>query len=179
MTIGEASQIVAVITTAYPQHYKGMPEEKVTNLVKLWHMMLEDYAYEIASAALKAFITGDTKGFPPVPGQIIDYIARMTQPERMQPMEAWALVKKAASRSIYYADAEFKKLPEDIQKVVGSPVNLSAMAIMSSDDMSVQESHFLRNYEEEQRRREIDAKMPKSVRELLASTKEKMIGART
>lgn len=176
MTYGEASKLIMVITAAYPEHYKGMDAERVSALISLWSALLEDYPYAVVSAALRAFMASDTKGFPPVPGQIIDRIVKMTRPVQMAPMEAWALVRRAARNSIYNSEEEFAKLPEDVQKVVGSPVNLASMATMSPEAMSVQESHFIRQYEAEQKRRVEDAKMPQAVRDLLTSGKVLRIG---
>ena len=70
MTIPDTKKIIAVITAAYPAHYKGFNQSMIENLVAVWHEAFKEGDYEAVSTGLKRFIKVDDSGFPPVPGQI-------------------------------------------------------------------------------------------------------------
>jgi hypothetical protein len=89
----------------------------------------------------------DKKGFPPVIGQVKEYIRKLTAPEEMTEQEAWALVAKAIRNGTWGAKEEFEALPPQIQRIVGSPTQLSDWAKMDSDSVhSVVASNFQRSF---------------------------------
>ena len=96
-------KLLAVVTTAYPNHFKGYTAADIDNLVMAWDMVLEDYTYEQASNGLKVFMRSDTKGFPPSPGQVVDCILKVYKPPEsdLSADEAWYRVVKAVQNSNY------------------------------------------------------------------------------
>jgi hypothetical protein len=65
----------------------------------------------------------------------------------MTEQEAWGYVAKALSRSGYYAQEEFEKLPEQIQRVVGSANQLRDWAMVDNDTLqTVVASNFQRSF---------------------------------
>jgi len=168
MTNEEATKLVYILQAAYPQHYRDFDAGKTRNLVTVWRELLEDYTYEQAAAGLKAFMANDTKGFPPVAGQIIDYLHKGK--EQMSAIEAWGLVYKAIQNGTYGAEEEYAKLPPIIQKAIGNPANIREMAQMDVDAMSVEQSHFIRSYNAAVAREKEIAKIPQAVRDLIAGT---------
>lgn len=166
MTKEETWKLIIVLKSAYPKTYEKFGETEFENLCTALHMCLEDYTYEQASMGLKAFMINDTKGFPPVAGQIIDQIHKMhPQNQSMGALEAWALVYKAICNSTYNAESEFEKLPPLCQKAVGNPSNLREMASMDADTVkSVEQSHFIRQYNAYAEREREVAKLPPSMR---------------
>lgn len=136
----EAKTIVHAIVCAYP-NYKP---DNLTETVNIWAAMLKDYEFRHISAALKAYILQDTKGFAPSVGQIVDML---TEKSEMTEMDAWAKVSKAIKNGLYGSEEEFEKLPETVKKAVGSPHQLSSWATMPHDTVqSVVQSNFLRTY---------------------------------
>lgn len=117
MTREEAKKIVMVIASTYPNWH---PLD-MSFTVNAWASMLESFTYQEISAALKAFILSDTSGFAPSVGQIIGLLDRVGNSQEPNEMEAWTLVSNALRRSTYYAESEFDKLPEIVQRAVGSP----------------------------------------------------------
>ena len=170
MTTRETAQLVYVMRAAYPKTYEKFTNKDFENLILAWEMVLEDYTYQQASAGLKTYLASDTKGFPPSPGQVVDCIHKIIKPQsnELTGLEAWALVRRAISNSIYNAETEFEKLPQAVQRAVGGPANLREMAALDIEQVeTVEQSHFIRNYEAMVKRLAEDAKMPASVRELI------------
>lgn len=163
MTREEAKNIVHAIVCAYPNYHP----DNLTETVNIWAAMLKEYKYEHISAALKAYILSDTKGFAPSVGQIVDLLT--DKQEDMTELEAWAMVSKAIKNGLYGAEEEFAKLPELVKMALGSPVQLSNWAMLPSDTVhSVAQSNFLRAYRSVKEREKQNAKMPKELLEALS-----------
>ena len=170
MTAKEIAQLVYVVKATYPKTYERFTNEDFANLIRSWQMVLEDYTYAQGSAGLKTYLASDTKGFPPAPGQVIDCIHRLhhAQTPEMTGLEAWSLVRRAISNSTYNAEQEFERLPEAVQRAVGSPANLREMAALDIERVeTVEQSHFIRAYDAAIKRAAEDAKIPAKVREML------------
>ena len=147
MTHSEASKLLSVLRVAYPSFYKGNTEEDVKAAVALWQSLFDTDRYDIVSAAVKAYIATDTKGFPPSIGAIKDMVRRITAPPDMTEAEAWGLVKDALRDSLYNAQDRFAALPERIQRLVGSPIQLREWAMDETDRVdTVIASNFQRSY---------------------------------
>lgn len=150
MTLRECTQLLAVLRANYPNSYKGLSEKDSAEMAKLWQELLADDSYADAMIAVKAILMSDPSDFAPNVGKIKRQIVN-TRHERtgnvMTAAEAWALVKNALSRSIYYSESEFEKLPSLCQRIVGSPSQLRAWAI---DDASATDtviaSNFMKSY---------------------------------
>lgn len=178
MTTKEIAQLVYVVKAAYPKTYERFTNKDFENLILAWQMVLEDYTYQQASAGLKTYLASDTKGFPPSPGQVVDCIHKVIKPQtgELTGLEAWALVRRAISNSNYNADAEFERLPAAVQRAVGSPANLREMAMLDIDQVeTVEQSHFIRNYEGMVKRIADEAKIPASVMDLIRSTDQRLV----
>ena len=167
MTREETWKLIIVLKSAYPKTYERFGEMEFENLCTAFHMCLEEYTYEQAALGLKAFMMTDTKGFPPVAGQIIEQIQKINPSAQvMGAMEAWALVYKAICNSTYNAESEFAKLPPVCQKAIGNSANLKEMAAMDTDTVnSVEQSHFIRQYNAIIEREKELQKLPASLRE--------------
>lgn len=177
MVFEEVKKLLYVVRANYKKHFDNYSEEDLKNLAIAWGMCLENYTYEQASQGLKAFMITDTKGFPPTVGQIIEKIQLMFPPDGMMgAMEAWQLVYKAVCNSTYNAEMEFMKLPPLCQQVIGNASNLREMASMDADTVkSVEQSHFIRQYNENMKREMEMQKLPASMRLALNVTERKMI----
>lgn len=163
MTLAETGQIMDILGTAYPRFYSG---DKGRKALSLWAAMFEPYPAEIVAAAVKAHIAADTKGFPPVIGQVMEQVRKITQPEELSETEAWALVRKALTRSGYNSREEYDKLPEAVRRAVGSPEQLKVWAIDDNFNDAVRSSNFMRAYRTMEKRREEYEAMPADVQRL-------------
>lgn len=164
----ETSQILAVIADVYPQYSKGRNPESA---IKLWQTLFAEESYQEVNAALLAFISTDEKGFPPAPGKLKAIIADAKLPDsETTEAEAWAMVAKATRNSLYHSAEEFARLPETVQRVVGSPSMLREWAMMDSETLnSVAASNFMRSYRARVWHVRESMKLPPSVKQALGA----------
>ena len=119
---------------------------------------------------MKAFISGDGKGFPPAIGQIKERIRQITQPEEMTEQEAWALVSKALRNSAYGSEEEFAKLPAELQCVVHDPGQLRQWAMSPAEDVeTVIASNFMRSFRAKQKVNKDYMALPTEVKRMMIS----------
>lgn len=164
MTRDETKKIVMIIASTYPNWHPA----DMSSTVDIWASMLESFTYQQIAAALKAFILSDTSGFAPSVGQLIGLLDKVGNGQELSEMEAWLLVSNALRRSTYYAESEFEKLPEIVQKAVGSPSMLRnwAQTDMQSVENVVQ-SNFMRTYRQELAKSREMRKIPQNIRAML------------
>lgn len=172
MTEKETWKIIYVLKASYINQFKGYTTADFENHVKVWQMMFKDYTYEQVSAGLKIFLASDTKGFIPSPGQVMDCILKITMPEseQLSESEAWSMVRKAISKGIYHAKEEYEKFPEIVKRAVGSFEYLEALAKAKDFNEGVESSNFSRKYNTAINRQREEAKIPKDVKQLIATT---------
>ena len=168
MTREETIKILSVLRGAYPAFYRDITKQEAESTIGLWMSMFEEEPYELVGAAVKAFISGDGKGFPPAIGQIKERIRQITQPEEMTEQEAWSFVSKAISNSIYGSEEEFAKLPPEVQAVVHDPGQLRQWARSPADSVeTVIASNFMRSFRAKQKASKEYMALPTSVKNLM------------
>lgn len=167
MTKLEIAELMTVMQANYPDSFRGQSDEVIGAKIALWHDFFRDYPKDVVYAAAKAFIANDTKGFMPNIGQINDCIQKMTNADTMTEGEAWIYVAKALQNSAYNSAEEFAKLPERIQRLVGSHNQLREWALMDSETVhSVVSSNFQRTFRARQASDREYEKLPQSVKRI-------------
>lgn len=173
MTTQETLQTMAVLRAAYPMFYSGMGQEDTAATVRLWDTILKDYPYNVVNAAIVALISTRTSTFPPVPGEVVAEIHKLTNPKQMDGSEAWALVKNAIRNSLYGFHEEFQKLPASVQAAVRSENQLREWAMMEASEVdTVVASNFQRSYRITAARDEEWQRLPSSVRSFVSGLLE-------
>lgn len=174
MTKNETLQIMAILRVAYPAYYARQSAGDIDAAVRVWHDMFSGDDARLVSAAVKAYINADTKGFPPSIGQVRDKINLLTNPQGMTEQEAWNMIRKAISNSGYRAAEEFEKLPPMLQRMVGSPNQLREWGMMDIGELqTVVASNFMRSYRvREKSEREVEA-LPESVKVVMLELSER------
>lgn len=158
--------VLAIVETAYPNIKRT--EDQRLEAAKLWASLFEDDDPQDVMQAVRAYIVGDTTGFPPSIGQIKSRISAMHKPQLMSEVEAWGLVSRACRNGYYGAEEEFAKLPPTIQRVIGSPRQLHDWALLDEDVLeSVIGSNFQRAYRVMEMREAEQAALPANDRGLL------------
>lgn len=162
----ETAIIMGILKTAYPYYYKDLGSEESREAVTLWHEMFKDDDVSIVKAAVKALIASDTKGFPPVIGQVKEEIYKITNKDAMTQEEAWLRVKKAMN---FYDAAEcFSNLPPILKELVGSANQLKEWSQIDIGTLdTVVKSNFIRSYAVKVQRAKEDKKIPSDVRKLM------------
>lgn len=167
MTYKETLQIMAILKTAYPSYYKSgsNPEQAAA----LWAELFADDDALVVATAVKAFVANDDKGFPPVIGQIKKLVINLTTEKKMTELEAWDLVNRALRRSFYHSDEEYRKLPPDIQRIVGSPATLRDWSQTDINEVqTVIASNFQRSYRARVKSEREFLALPQSTRDFLS-----------
>lgn len=147
MTKQETEMIIRALEAAYPMFYRNKTADDRRDALRLWYdMFLEDDG-ALVGAAVKAYISTSTSGFPPDIGQIKQRLVKLKHPDMLDEAQAWAIVSRAIQRSAYRSAEEFEKLPEVIKCVVASPSMLKSWAMADGDDLqTVIASNFQRAY---------------------------------
>lgn len=159
MTIKDARKLIAVFMVTYP-NYKPIDTELAA---ATWADAMSEYTYEQVSVALKMYLKTSTSGFAPTPGQLIEKIQVVTQPELLSETEAWAIVRSTLSRCGYYSVEEFEKFPPIIQKAVGSPSQLRVWALDPDYNEGVVSAQFGRVYRALAEKQKDFDKMPSNI----------------
>lgn len=163
MTEKEVRQLLAMTQAVYP-NYNPPSREAAVNA---WLMCLSEYDNNVVMAAFKAYMTTNTSGFAPAPGQLIEILQTLTQPSELNELEAWSLVRQALKNCNYNSEQEFAKLPTIIQKTVGTPQQLRIWASDTEFNENVASSNFIKTYRTEVKRAAELNKMPEDVRKLI------------
>lgn len=172
MTVNDARKIIAVMLVSYP-NFKPIDTELMATT---WADMLNEYSYEQVSVALKCYITTDTSGFAPSIGQLIDKLKTVEQPQELNELQAWGLVRKAINNSGYHSEEEFAKLPPLVQKAVGTPGQLKQWGLSDIESIeTVAQSNFMRTYRAVAKREDEVSRMPKEIRQLIQQNEPKIM----
>jgi hypothetical protein len=157
MTREETAELLALITAFWPEF---VHQGHVT--VNAWHLMLADIPAAVAREAL--VLLAATRSFPPRPADLLDAVAELTLPPdaRLSPAEAWGLVLETVRAVGYYREP-------NLPGIVGQAVRIIGWReICTSENVEATRAHFLRVYEQLQRRARRDAVLPAPLRERLA-----------
>lgn len=144
------------LTKAMKAVYPGQSFIPDQDAFAVWYALLKDMPYEVVSAAIQKHMM--TSRFAPTIAEIREAAADIASPAEMSEMEAWSMVYRAICNLRWDApELEFNKLPELCRAAVGTPANLREMATMNTETvLSVEQSHFLRNYRAAKDRKRAD-----------------------
>jgi hypothetical protein len=142
----------------------------------VWYMLLAEYDYKDVSQAVKSYMS--TEKFPPVPADIIDKMHKVHEmPSEMSELEAWNKVYKAICNSSYHAQEEFDNLPPLIQRIVGSPNQLSEWGRCDIEEVNtVIQSNFMRSYKAKSSQQKTFNRLPSDVKQQIALEMNSVIG---
>ncbi len=173
MTAVETAELIAILREYYP---RDVESTSIKSKVKAWHLLLQDWDYELVKAAALAFVAGDTKGFMPAPGQILDKIKMLSEASVLTADEAWRLVSDAVTRCDRFNPAkEFNNLPPEVQQAVGSPQMLIEWGNVDPQAFqTVIASNFRRAYDVRQRRDKEIAALPESIRRVIGRLSDRL-----
>ena len=167
----ETLKILASIKAAYPS-FASVDFKATTNL---WENIFEEIPYQIVNAAVIAFISSETKGFPPSAGQINSMCRKITH-EEMNEHEAVTRIIDATKNGIYGYMDEFEKLPDICKKIVVHPERLRDWALLPKDEVQTVIASNLRHaFNSEKNRSDENMLIPKKIKDKLNDWKVKQI----
>lgn len=176
MQRSEIASVLNVIRDTYDVNFTELTME-------VWYAALKDFdCKDVQKATFQYIRTGH---FKPKPADIIELIVSAKAPQQAEEMgaqEAWSMVYKAICNSAYNSKEEFEKLPELVQKAVGSADNLRNQAIDADFNLGVAQSQFIKAYNTILERKKNDYAMrieavkrgDLSIEQLVQTTIEKM-----
>ena len=142
---------------------------------KTWFFLLKDIPYQILQTAVQVHMQSSV--YPPTIADLRIASAKLKPSvQELTELEAWAIVRTALSRSGYYYEEEFEKLPYLVRKVIGRAENLREWSQMQTDTVeSVIQSQFLRSYRAQVQRNAEISKLAPQIRERLEYRHESTI----
>ena len=168
MKKSETVDCITYLSAAYPGAYKRFTEQKFETLIAVWYNTFSEYPFETVMVGIQGYISTDTSGFPPAPGQVVKVIQDITRQEETTSMEAWAIVKRAVNSPRDRAKEVFDSLPPLIQKVIGGHQQLLAWGNIGEDEFeTVIQSNFMRTYETEKKRQKQLQMIPERIRRMI------------
>lgn len=164
MTREQFAVLVKAMKSAYTKP-DFLPDQ---NSFNVWYALLQDLDYRVLSAAVQSHI--QTSPYLPTVADLRSRAQQFTAKDPLNEMTAWSMVYKAICNSGYHAEEEFAKLPETVQRAVGSPANLREWAAMDiSTVSSVGQSNFLRAYRAASAREKEIGQLSESMRNMIGS----------
>lgn len=174
------ARILFTIRTSYPSNFLHLDTQTISDMVESWMFTLGEYSYSDISKALKVYMTTDTKGFPPTPGQLIHSLTMLnSNPEKeLTAAEAWALVYKAICNLRWECpEEEFNKLPKACQRTIGTAASLAEIAAMDTDSVLIGEkARFIRQFDQISKNEKEYNALPPSIKRMIEQTSAGMIG---
>ena len=179
MTKKEVANLLMVIAMTYPNSKIASSQENLVDEVNAWHIFLSDMDCNGVNLALKSFVKSHGSPFPPSVSELVEEynkISEKVQTEELSEMQAWNLCYNAICESggddPIYAQRAFDKLPEIVQRTVGTPGNLHEMATDSRFNEAVERSNFLRNFERQRERMAEERRFIPEVRAMIEAGRE-------
>lgn len=168
MTKDEMTKLLAVMESVYPNHFKKINHK---DTLAIWLKLFENDNSTIITMAVRAYISTDTKGFPPVPGQIKEIAYKLTHEKEMTEGEAWQLIKKAIKKVSMYDKKKtwsaYDELPKTLRDMT-SPSQLIEWAyyVPSESLETVVASNFMRAFKARQKAERDFYALPENAKKL-------------
>ena len=173
MTRDETKKLLLAIEAAFP----NFKPADATLTVDTWHWALEEYPTQAVKAALQIYIKTNNSGFAPSVSQLIGAMYAPKSNNQLSEGEAWNLVKKAIQNGNYGAETEFEKLPQIVQRAVGSPNMIRQWAQSDTDEVNtVIASNFQRTYKAVLSKQEFGEKVPEQLADIVNLVADKVSG---
>lgn len=180
MELAETKKVLAYIACVFPRYYANVTKASADKQAIVWTDLLSDYTVDAVMTGVKSYMSVDSSGFPPSPGQIIEHIHFVGSPRDHSGTEAWALVRKAVNVPWDQFEASFATLPRAAQIAVGSPESLKELAQMDTQRFeTVAQSNFLRMYEAAQIRSNKEKREPSAALAVRERLQEELEARRT
>ena len=164
MNKDEIKTVFRAIVAIYPNSYKDI--YRIKDAISVWAVIFASAEARLVESALYTYIS-EEHAFAPTPGHIQRIMNKITNPNELSEAQAWSMVRRALSNGLYGAQEEFDRLPEDVQKAVGSAQWIHSVAMDEDANMSVESSNFFRRYREVVRDRRERECMPPAVRKIV------------
>src|SRR6516164_1588903 len=148
---------------AYLEAASGKPMS--AEQARVYHDLLGDLPADVLLiAAKRAIVESQYPTIPPV-GVLRRLALEVSRPDRLAPMEAWALLAKAIRRFGYYREEQgLASLPPDVRQAAEC---LGWRSLCDATEEGVIRGQFCKTFEQLQKRADTVALLPEKVRRQL------------
>lgn len=154
MTKGETAKLLAVLAAAFPRF-------EVDDIkVQVWHEMLGDLDYSLASLAIKKLILEST--FPPSIAEVRKAAVEIQTPEQTNGTQAWGEVIKAIRNFGHYREEE--ALASMSPRTAYVVKCMGWREICMAEELGVIRGHFLKMYQQVAEREQKERLLPPAMR---------------
>lgn len=166
MTEDDVRQVFRVLGAEYGSKVVVTPDR-----IKVWQYVLGHATVAEVQTAILNLMSRDGK-FPPSVGDVNQAVLAARGGTKEDWGTLWDTVMRAASRSLYYAEEEAKKLAPEALAAIGGVPGLKELAASNPDQLGVLRAQFRQRLEAKQTTQK-DIAVSDQVRQLLdqASTK--------
>ncbi len=162
MTRNEMSRLLAVIAAAFPRFQ--VDDSGIT--LNVWHEMLGDLDYAVATTAVKKLIMQNT--FPPAIAEVRKAAMEILNPGQVTGSEAWGEVTRAIRNYGYYREAEALASMSPTTARVVKYMGWQDIC-MSEDPTGVLRGQFLKMYDQVADREQEQQLLPETLRKQIDS----------
>lgn len=164
--------ILGILKVAYPRFYANMTKDEAEKTINLWCEMFKNDPPELVAIAVKKLIT--ELQYPPTIADIKNTMYKLV--DRIEDnTELWNKFIKALKNSGYNSKEEYEKLPEIVQKFVGSHERLRDYAMMDLDTINtVVKGQFLKQIDSLKIRQRENAMLSEEVKNVIMSLSNRM-----
>lgn len=164
MTRAEFIQVVLVLESMYD----SLKVSQNDFAVEAWYGVLGHIGMDQMQLIIKKHVAQSR--FKPTPNDILTHYVEITEIEpQMSEVEAWGMVKKAIRNATYNSKSEFDKLPEIIQKTIGTADVLKSWAMEESENTDkITGSNFMRSFRDVRERDKQYKVLPNDVKQLIS-----------
>jgi hypothetical protein len=168
--IGEASELVQIITTAFPNSDKFQTDKAIANTVVIWANFFAEDDWRIVRLALQKHIA--ISKWVPTVAEIREIITDITRPDLIPSDEAWALVNRWLHNTSEYDSGDvyaiFPTLIADAIEACGGKSTLWSLLRQQygySGKAGLDKLTFVQLYEPKYQRERQNAMLPRHVYE--------------
>ena len=167
MTDAEIKQLLKFTLANFPSYQ----ERDMLPTAELWRATLSDMPFNVAKQAIVKVLS--TSRFFPTVADIREAAVQITQPRKMEAMEAWELIASAIRRFGFMRKAEaMAALPEDVARAAEM---FGWKDLCHGENVDTMKAQFRMMWEKDQARVKEMAVLPESVRMLIESNGVKRI----
>lgn len=166
----EIINLLGIATANFP----NMQERDMQPTAVLWEKALSDIPYQVAEKALIKVLS--TSKFFPTVAEIREAATDLTQPRRMDAMEAWELIGQAIRKYGFYdQSAAMEFLPDDVARMAR---RFGWRELCHNENIDTLRAQFRMAWETESKREKEISVLPTEVRQILEEVTEKfMLGS--
>jgi len=142
MTRDETKVLLLRMAALYP----NFKPSNLALVVDSWYSVLKDKDVQMMDDALTVYANTDTSGFAPSIGQLNALIAKASVAE-LDEGEIRDYLIRASRNANYGASDEFDRLPEDLQRAVGSSSVIQEWGMMDQTALNFAFDKVIKSYQ--------------------------------